>query len=122
VGDLYRVETLTQYVEVFKVYRPSEGGAEDDLQWRRMRRCVADLHRRAEVSQRANERHWDALSTVDDSTRFSESTWALEQGAPWRSHSCVQRHNRVNALSLSREMDARKNQRAESASVSVQRV
>ena len=42
VGDLFRVETLTQNVEVFKTYRPHEGGAEDDMKWRRMRRGVAD--------------------------------------------------------------------------------
>jgi hypothetical protein len=54
-----------------------------------MRRGVADLHRRAEVSQNANERYWDALSTADDSTRFREITRELEkpqrhQGRPVR--------------------------------------
>jgi hypothetical protein len=92
-GDLFRVETLTQNVEVFKTYRPSEGGAEDDLQWRRMRRGVADLHRRAEVSQKANERYWDALRTVDDSTRFSEFTRTLERP-------CQYQGRRVRALHL----------------------
>jgi hypothetical protein len=91
VGDVFRVETLTQHVEVFKTYRPHEGGAEDDLKWRRMRRGVADMHRRAEVSQKANERYWDALSTVDDSTRFSEFTRALEQP-------CQYQQRRVRAL------------------------
>jgi hypothetical protein len=56
-----------------------------------MRRGVADMHRRAEVSQKANERYWDALSTVDDSTRFSEFTRALEQP-------CQYRGRRVRAL------------------------
>ena len=79
VGDVFRVETLTQHVEVFKSFRPIEGGAEGDLRWRRMRRGVGDLHRRAEVSQKANERYWDALSTVDDSTRFGELTVPLKQ-------------------------------------------
>ena len=49
MGDLFRVETLTQHVEVFKTYRPTEGGSDDDLQWRRMRRGVADMHRRVRV-------------------------------------------------------------------------
>jgi hypothetical protein len=93
VGDLFRVETLTQHVEVFKTYRPTEGGPEDDLQWRRMRRGVADMHRRAEVSQKANERYWDALSTVDDSTRFREFTRTLEQP-------CQYQGRRVRALHL----------------------
>jgi hypothetical protein len=93
VGDLFRVETLTQNVEVFKIYRPNEGGPEDDLKWRRMRRGVADMHRRAEVSQKANERYCDALSTVDDSTRFSEFTRTLEQR-------CQYQGRRVRALHL----------------------
>jgi hypothetical protein len=79
VGDLFRVETTTNQVEEFRVYRPKEGGPENDLQWRQMRRGVADLHRRAEISQKANERYLDALSTVDDSTRLSELIRKLEQ-------------------------------------------
>jgi hypothetical protein len=94
LGDLFRVETLTQNVEVFKTFRPNEGDPKGDLQWLRMRRGVADLHRRAQVSQKANERYWDALSTVDDSTRFREFTRALEQPCQ------DQRGRRVRALHL----------------------
>jgi hypothetical protein len=93
VGDVFRVETLTQKVEMFKVYRPSESGPEDDLRWQRMRRGVADMYRRAEVSQKANERYLDALSAVDDSTRFSEFTRALERP-------CQYQGRRVRALRL----------------------
>ena len=78
-GDLFRVETTTNRVEDFRTLRPKEGGPADDLQWRQMRRGVADLHRRAEVSQKTNERYLDALSTVDDSTRLSELIRKLEQ-------------------------------------------
>jgi len=41
------------------------------LVWRNMRKSVADLHRRAALSQRANERYLDALSVVDDTTPCS---------------------------------------------------
>jgi hypothetical protein len=99
-GDLYRVETLTQNVAAFKTYRPKEGGPEDDLQWRVMRSGVADLHRRAKVSQHANERYWNALGTVDDSTRFSELTQVLEQP-------CQYRGRRVRALHPFQEDDHR---------------
>jgi hypothetical protein len=58
-----------------------------------MRRGVADMHRRAEVSQKANERYWDALSAVDDGTRFSEFTRTLEQPCPYQGR-------RVRALYL----------------------
>jgi len=58
-----------------------------------MRRGVADLHRRADISQKANERYCDALSTVDDSTRFSEFTHTLEKP-------CQFQGRRVRALHL----------------------
>jgi hypothetical protein len=79
VGDLFRVETTTHQVEDFKVYRPKEGGPDDQLKWRTMRRGVADLNRRAEISQHANERYLNALSTVDDSTPLWELVRRLEQ-------------------------------------------
>jgi hypothetical protein len=98
VADLFRVETTTQNGECFKVYRPVEGGSEDELKWQRMRRGVADLFRRAEVSQKIDERFYDALAAVDDSTRFSEFTRALE--CP-----CQYQGRRVRALHLFREDD-----------------
>ena len=79
VGDVFRVETMTGNVDVFKTYRPAEGGPEDQLQWRRMRRGVADLHRRACLSQRANERYLDAFAPLDDSTRMAELIGPLQQ-------------------------------------------
>jgi hypothetical protein len=100
VGDLFRVETTTQNVECFQVFRPAEGASENDLRWQRMRRGVADLFRRAEVSQKINERFYDALATVDDSTRFSEFTRTLEQP-------CQFKGRRVRALHLFREDDHR---------------
>src|SRR2546425_12387672 len=49
VGSVLRgAETTLNTVQDFKVYRPAEGGPEDDLQWREMRKGNAELHRRAE--------------------------------------------------------------------------
>lgn len=79
VGDVLRVEATTSKVAIFRTYRPAEGGAEDDLAWRPMRLGVADLHRRSEVSQKANNRYLDAFAAVDDTTRFSELLQPLEQ-------------------------------------------
>jgi len=98
IADLFRVETTTQNVECFKVYRPVEGGSEDELKWQRMRRGVADLFRRAEVSQKINERFYDALAAVDDSTRFNEFTRALECPSQYQGR-------RVRGLHLFREDD-----------------
>ena len=98
IADLFRVESTTQNVECFKVCRPVEGAPEDRPRWQRMRRGVADMFRRAEVSQKINERCYDALAAVDDSTRFSEFIRALEQP-------CVYRGRRVRALHLFRADD-----------------
>jgi hypothetical protein len=78
-GDVFRVETMTSNVEIFRAYRPVEGGPEDELAWQRMRLGVADLHRRSEVSQKANNRYLDAFAALDDSTRFRELIQPLEQ-------------------------------------------
>jgi len=54
-------------VEDFRVYRPKEGGPQEDLAWRPMRRGIADLHRRAEVSQKpttATSPRWLAWMTA----------------------------------------------------------
>jgi len=33
VGDVFRVETMTANAQVFRAYRPVEGGPEDELAW-----------------------------------------------------------------------------------------
>jgi hypothetical protein len=79
VGDLFWVETTTHQIDDLRAYRPKEGGPEDDLPWRPLRYGVADLQRRAEISQKANERYLDALSHIDDRTRLSELVRILEK-------------------------------------------
>ena len=76
-------ETTTNNVKVFQSYRPKEGGPKDDLQWRPTRKGIADLHRRAEISQRVNDRLIDALASVDDSRRLEELTAALQRPVTW---------------------------------------
>ena len=72
-------ETTINDVRDFRVYRAIEGGPEDDLQWRVMRSGIADLHRRAEVSQKANERLLNALGSVDDSRSVQELTAGIQK-------------------------------------------
>jgi len=67
-GSVLRIETTLGCVDDFKVLRPHGDAPDAPLKWQPMRQSVADLHRRAEVSQAANERYLDALSVVDDST------------------------------------------------------
>lgn len=66
--NLLRVETTIGNPAVFQVLRPRERTRRRTLAWQPLRKGVADLHRRAAVSQRANERYLDALAAVDDST------------------------------------------------------
>ena len=83
VGNVLRGETTIHNVDDFRVYRPKEGGPEEDLAWRPMRRGIADLHRRAEVSQKANDRYFTALACVDDSATVKELTDGLAQSTTW---------------------------------------
>src|SRR5262249_1602890 len=65
-GSVLRTETTINDASAFKAFRPKEGGAEDDLKWRTLRQGVADLHRRAEISDACNTRYLNALAVVDD--------------------------------------------------------
>ena len=83
-GSVLRgAETTINTVEDFRVYRPKEGGAEEDRQWRPMRKGIADLHRRAEVSQKANDRLLNALAEVDDSRSVEELTTGIQKHTHW---------------------------------------
>jgi hypothetical protein len=84
-GSVLRgAETTLNQVQDFRVYRPKEGGPGDDLQWRPMRKGIADLQRRAVVSAKANERLLDALATVDDSQRVEELAADIQQHTTWK--------------------------------------
>lgn len=67
-GSILRVETTIARTNDFKVLRPPHDDPDGKLHWRPLRKGVADLHRRAEISQRSNERYLDALAAVDDTT------------------------------------------------------
>jgi hypothetical protein len=70
-GSILRVETTVARTNDFKVLRPHHTKPEGKLYWQPLRKGVADLHRRAEVSQRSNERYLDALAVVDEPTPCS---------------------------------------------------
>ena len=79
-----RTELTMNYPGEFRVYRPKEGGPEDELQWRQLRKCIADLARRAEVSQKANERYLHAQAQVDSTATVAELTQSIQQATQWR--------------------------------------
>jgi len=79
IGSVLRAELTMEDPEDFKVYRRPEGDPDAPMAWSRMRKGIADLHRRAEVSQKANDRYLDALASVDDSTTLRELIRPLER-------------------------------------------
>ena len=64
-GRILRTETTINNPHDLTVFRPKEGGKPDDIAPRIMRKGIADLERRTQISQRANERYLDALSNFD---------------------------------------------------------
>ncbi len=83
VGSVLRPECTIHQVEDLRAYRPKEGDPDGPLAWRPMRRGIADLHRRAEVSQKANERYLDALASVDESATVAELVEGLTRPVNW---------------------------------------
>lgn len=67
-ASVLRLETTIANPVDFKVLRPQQDQPEGALAWQPMRKGVADLHRRAQVSQRANESYLEALAAVEDPT------------------------------------------------------
>ena len=76
-GSVLRVETVINQTRDMKVYRAKEGDEDGDKSWQRLRKGVADIQRRAEISQAANERYVEALATVDDNRSLAELTEAV---------------------------------------------
>jgi hypothetical protein len=83
-GSVLRVEMTRNNEKAFRVYRSKEGEAEGVKKWRRMRRGLADLHRRGEVSQKVNERYLEGLASVDDSARLPEILGPVEKRKQWK--------------------------------------
>jgi hypothetical protein len=85
IGSVLRgAETTIVHVGDFRAYRLKEGGAAEDLYWRPLRKGIADLHRRTEVSQKTNERLLNALASVDDSRTVEELTADIQKRTHWK--------------------------------------
>lgn len=84
IGSVLRgAETTLNTVRDFRAYRAKQGGSEQDLQCRPLRKGIADLHRRAEVSQKTNDRLLNALASVDDSQSVAELTADIQKHTHW---------------------------------------
>jgi hypothetical protein len=81
-GSVLRPECLIRDPGDFKVYRAAEGDPEGPKDWRPLRKGIADLHRRAEISQAANGRYLEALTAVHDATPLRQLAEPLCRPAP----------------------------------------
>lgn len=83
-GSVFRVETTIQSTKDFKVYRRKEGDRTGPRSWLPLRRGIADLNRRAQVSQQCNQRYLTALASVNSDQRLAELAERLERPIQWK--------------------------------------
>lgn len=68
------VETTINDVGDFKTFCAPENKPDAEPSWQLMRKGVADLHRRADVSEAANNRYLGALAPVENAASLGELT------------------------------------------------
>jgi hypothetical protein len=86
-GQVLRLENLLINVRDFKVFRAREGDTDGPMGYLRLRKGVADMHRRAEVGAKINERYAAALATVEEATPLGELARDLGQPTTWKGRS-----------------------------------
>jgi len=81
---LLRTETTLNDPADFKVFRPKEGEPDGPRDWRSLRKGIADLHRRAELSQAANDRYLNALTCLNTDLRLRELVEPVCRRVHWK--------------------------------------
>jgi hypothetical protein len=98
-GRVLRIETTINSPREMKTYRPKEGDEGGPKSWRYLRKGVADMARRAEISQAANQRYLKSLATVDETTPLEQLVKGVCRPVHWKGH-------RVRALNPLAKHDA----------------
>jgi hypothetical protein len=83
-GSVLRVETTINDPMDFKVYRPKEGDPDGPRFYQRMRKGIADLNRRAEVSEASNKRYLDSLASIKVDRTLGEVVQAVCRPITWK--------------------------------------
>jgi hypothetical protein len=99
-ASVLRVETTISDARDLKSYRASESDPEGPKSWRRMKKGVSDLPRRAQVSQKSNDRCLEALAGVAMDQTLGELTVGVCRRQVWLGRG-------VRALNLLAEPDLR---------------
>jgi hypothetical protein len=84
VPGVLRVETTLHDVKGFKVFRRNQNDPSGKQAWRPLRKGVADLHRRVQVSQACNDRYLDALAAVESSQPLGELVCDICKPVVWK--------------------------------------
>jgi len=80
-GSVLRAEATIHNADDFRVYRRKEGDRKGPRAWRRLRRGIADLPRRAQISHKAAARYLDAFSPPS-TTRLPSTNCSSD----WNNH------------------------------------
>jgi len=73
-GSILRIETTINNAREFRVYRHPNDDINRPPTWVKMRKGVSDLYRRAEISNKCNERYGDALAACQVKEKLQELT------------------------------------------------
>jgi len=83
-GSVLRVETTINRPGDMKVFRHKEGEPRGPKTWQRLRKGVADLHRRAEISRSSNARYLEALAAAECSESLGDTIRDLCRPTMWQ--------------------------------------
>jgi len=78
-GNVLRVETTINNPRGFKVYRTDPESPQEPGKWTKMRKGISDIHRRSEVSQKANERYLESLAACESEMTLKQCTESVCQ-------------------------------------------
>lgn len=94
-GRVLRIETTIHQAEGLKVYRPKPNDPSGKLAWLPLRRGVADLYRRCQLSQAANASYLAALAVVESAETLGPALGAVSRPVT----KAGRRHRGLNVLS-----------------------
>jgi hypothetical protein len=83
-ASVLRVETTINDARDMRVYRAPETNPNGPKAWLGLRKAVADLHRRAEISQASNERYLEALASVEGGEPLEQMVAKLCRRVTWQ--------------------------------------
>ncbi|MDB5344887.1 MAG: hypothetical protein JWP89_3264 [Schlesneria sp.] len=71
-GQVLRVETTINDPRDMKSFRVKASDPQGPKSWQRLRKGVSDLHRRAEISEHANQRYLESLAATEIATPLQD--------------------------------------------------